>query len=174
MYLHITPSFNIDRLCKTASVLLFLVQIFNRTETIRLYTPQWFLSMWKIPCFPRRTTCRGKRRSWYLLYTLQNQKHWHLNTHFKIHLRLDKIVIIKILKIIVPTALHCEVSIWCTTPKTDHSQYLHLDIWSYFVKHSLSPLTLKYLTNTTSNFTNSNPVMITRWREETFNSFLSL
>ena len=25
MYLHITPSFNIDRLCKTASVLLFLV-----------------------------------------------------------------------------------------------------------------------------------------------------
>jgi len=26
MNLHITPSFNIDRLCKTASVLLFLVQ----------------------------------------------------------------------------------------------------------------------------------------------------
>ena len=27
MNLHITPSFNIDRLCKTASVLLFLVNI---------------------------------------------------------------------------------------------------------------------------------------------------
>ena len=27
MNLHITPSFNIDRLCKTASVLLFLVLI---------------------------------------------------------------------------------------------------------------------------------------------------
>jgi len=32
MNLHITPSFNIDRLCKTASVLLFLVIV----ETARL------------------------------------------------------------------------------------------------------------------------------------------
>jgi len=30
MNLHITPSFNIDRLCKTASVLLFLVYFFNK------------------------------------------------------------------------------------------------------------------------------------------------
>jgi len=34
MNLHITPSFNIDRLCKTASVLLFLVTIIEiTTET---------------------------------------------------------------------------------------------------------------------------------------------
>jgi len=33
MNLHITPSFNIDRLCKTASVLLFLV-IHENNETI--------------------------------------------------------------------------------------------------------------------------------------------
>ena len=32
MYLHITPSFNIDRLCKTASVLLFLVYLLITTE----------------------------------------------------------------------------------------------------------------------------------------------
>jgi len=30
MNLHITPSFNIDRLCKTASVLLFLVYCLNQ------------------------------------------------------------------------------------------------------------------------------------------------
>ena len=29
MNLHITPSFNIDRLCKTASVLLFLVYLLS-------------------------------------------------------------------------------------------------------------------------------------------------
>jgi len=32
MNLHITPSFNIDRLCKTASVLLFLVIQMNFTS----------------------------------------------------------------------------------------------------------------------------------------------
>jgi len=31
MNLHITPSFNIDRLCKTASVLLFLVSYWENT-----------------------------------------------------------------------------------------------------------------------------------------------
>jgi len=36
MNLHITPSFNIDRLCKTASVLLFLVLSF--IECIRKLT----------------------------------------------------------------------------------------------------------------------------------------
>jgi len=35
MNLHITPSFNIDRLCKTASVLLFLVKVIFRGHTMQ-------------------------------------------------------------------------------------------------------------------------------------------
>jgi len=36
MNLHITPSFNLDRPCKTASVLLFLVQNLKRNAAISL------------------------------------------------------------------------------------------------------------------------------------------
>ena len=47
MYLHITPSFNIDRLCKTASVLLFLVryQIVVQISVLSMHvlTSQWYV-----------------------------------------------------------------------------------------------------------------------------------
>jgi len=45
MNLHITPSFNIDRLCKTASVLLFLVKQVFSTEILFLYPRSTFLSV---------------------------------------------------------------------------------------------------------------------------------
>ena len=53
MYLHITPSFNIDRLCKTASVLLFLV--INR-PCLRLHL---FLSILGVALVPMRILWRG-------------------------------------------------------------------------------------------------------------------
>jgi len=51
MNLHITPSFNIDRLCKTASVLLFLVRFTfdkkkNRNQTVTYQFSFIILSKW--------------------------------------------------------------------------------------------------------------------------------
>ena len=53
MNLHITPSFNIDRLCKTSSVLLFLVYINNLRASQRMPTYPGSHVHWK-PWSPNR------------------------------------------------------------------------------------------------------------------------
>ena len=63
MYLHITPSFNIDRLCKTASVLLFLVIIYiikhvlkiSRKNIMPLADCQFCL--WQLSCRAKWQKC---------------------------------------------------------------------------------------------------------------------
>ena len=64
MNLHITPSFNIDRLCKTASVLLFLVYNCTTFVNIPALTLRTHVTPLVLPRYRTRTNSGKPRLHW--------------------------------------------------------------------------------------------------------------